>query len=35
VTLIVGLIANLFTAVLCTRIVFDMMLNRDIKRLSI
>jgi len=35
VTLIVGLIANLFTAVLCTRIVFDMMLNRDVKRLSI
>ena len=35
VTLMVGLIANLFTAVLCTRIVFDMMLSRDIKRLSI
>jgi len=35
VTLVVGLIANLFTAVLCTRIVFDMMLSRDMKRLSI
>ena len=35
VTLVIGLIANLFTAVLCTRIVFDMMLRRDIKRLSI
>ncbi len=36
VTLMVGLIANLFTAVLCTRIVFDYMLGRgEIKRLSI
>ncbi|MFI5372682.1 MAG: protein translocase subunit SecD [Candidatus Eisenbacteria bacterium] len=36
VTLMVGLIANLFTAVLCTRIVFDYMLGRgDVKRLSI
>jgi preprotein translocase subunit SecD len=36
VTLMVGLIANLFTAVLCTRIVFDYMLSRgDVKRLSI
>jgi protein-export membrane protein SecD len=35
VTLVVGLIANLFTAVLCTRIIFDMMLSRDMKRLSI
>jgi protein-export membrane protein SecD len=36
VTLMVGLVANLFTAVLCTRIVFDSMLGRgDVKRLSI
>jgi len=36
VTLIIGLLANLFTAVLFTRMIFDFWLDRaEMKRLSI
>ena len=35
ITLIIGLVANMYTAVLFTRLVFDYWLSRGLKRLSI